>query len=69
MEPKTSKAQIEVWEMKERAYESIKHLPLDEALRVIHERTKDTIAQIERNRVLKKEKLIQISARELEQPH
>lgn len=55
--------------MKERAYESIKHLPLDEALRVIHERTKDTIAQIERNRVLKKEKLIQISARELEQPH
>ncbi len=67
MEPRISKAQLEVWEWKERAYESIKHLPLEEAIRVIHERTKDTVAEIERNRAMKKVAETQVLLRDLEQ--
>lgn len=46
METKTSKAQLSVWHWKEKAYEEVKHLPIMEQLQVIHERTKDTIEQI-----------------------
>lgn len=46
MEPKVSKAQLSVWEWKEKAYEEIKHLSILEQMRIIHEQTKKTIAQI-----------------------
>ena len=35
--PTFSKAQIEVWEMKDKIYESVKHLNLDDALHQIME--------------------------------
>jgi hypothetical protein len=46
MEIKVSKAQLSVWEWKEKAYEDIKHLPILEQMRIIHERTQKTILQI-----------------------
>lgn len=46
METKISKAQLAVWEWKEKAYESIKHLPILEQMRIIHEMTKQTVDQI-----------------------
>ena len=69
METKISKAQLDVWEMKERAYEEIKDMTLSEAVRFIHEQTKDTIAQIEKNRAIKKAAEVQTSCRDLEQKH
>ena len=51
MEIKVSKAQLSVWEWKEKAYEDIKHLPILEQMRIIHERTKKTVHQINRNKV------------------
>lgn len=50
MKPKISKAQLSVWEWKEKAYEEIQHLPIMEQMRVIHERTKQTVAQINKNK-------------------
>jgi hypothetical protein len=50
MEPKVSKAQLSVWEWKEKAYEDIKHLPILEQMRIIHERTQKTILKINRNK-------------------
>ena len=46
METKVSKAQLSVWEWKDKAYEDIKHLPILEQMRIIHERTQKTIHQI-----------------------
>lgn len=46
MEVKISKAQLAVWEWKEKAYEEVKHLPIAEQMRLIHEQTKKTVAQI-----------------------
>lgn len=57
MRAKISKSQIEVWEWKEKLYEEMKHLPMSERLRLIHERTKDTIAEIEKNRERKKQEI------------
>jgi hypothetical protein len=37
METKTSKAQLEVWEWKEKAYEEMKHLSTREQMNFIHE--------------------------------
>lgn len=50
METKISKAQLSVWEWKEKAYEEVKHLPIMEQMRIIHERTKQTVAQINKNK-------------------
>ncbi len=50
MEYKVSKAQLSVWEWKEKAYEEIKHLPILEQMRIIHERTQTTIMQINQNK-------------------
>lgn len=50
MEVKISKAQLAVWEWKDKAYEDIKHLPIMEQMRIIHERTKQTVAQINKNK-------------------
>lgn len=50
MKTKISKAQIEVWEWKEQLYEDLKHLPMSERLRVIHEETKPIIDEINRKK-------------------
>ncbi len=50
MEVKISKAQLSVWEWKDKAYEEIKHLSILEQMNIIHERTKQTIAQININK-------------------
>jgi len=50
METKVSKAQLSVWEWKEKAYEDIKHLHILEQMRIIHERTQKTIHQINSNK-------------------
>lgn len=57
MEIKVSKAQISVWEWKDKAYEEIKHLPILEQMRIIQERTKQTIAQINMNKAKNKASL------------
>ena len=49
MEHKTSKAQLEVWEWKEKAYEQIKDMPLKKALEFILKSTGDIVAQIKKN--------------------
>jgi len=53
MEIKISKAQLAVWDWKEKAYEEIKHLPIMEQMRIIHEQTKQTITQIKKKRKTK----------------
>jgi len=57
MEIKVSKAQISVWEWKDKAYEEIKHLPILEQMLIIQERTKQTIAQINVNKAKNKASL------------
>jgi hypothetical protein len=57
MEIKVSKAQISVWEWKDKAYEEIKHLPILEQMHIIQERTKQTIAQINMNKAKNKASL------------
>lgn len=57
MEIKVSKAQISVWEWKDKAYEEIKHLPIVEQMRIIQEGTKQTIAQINMNKAKNKASL------------
>lgn len=46
MESKISKAQLEVWEWKERAWQEIKDLPKEEQLPFVLSQTKDTVAMI-----------------------
>ncbi|MEO8209847.1 MAG: hypothetical protein ABI840_04770 [bacterium] len=43
METKTSKAQLEVWEWKEKAYNLIKDLPKEKQIPFIIESTKETV--------------------------
>lgn len=57
MEIKISKAQISVWEWKDKAYEEIKHLPILEQMHIIQEGTKQTIAQINMNKAKNKTSL------------
>jgi hypothetical protein len=54
MEPKISKAQKDVWEWKEKAYERLKHLPVSEQLLLIREQTRDSIARIKRKKARNK---------------
>jgi hypothetical protein len=54
MEAKVSKAQIAVWKWKEKAYESLKHLPILDQMRLIREQTRDSIAQINENKAKRK---------------
>jgi hypothetical protein len=53
METKISKAQLEVWEWKEKAYEKMKHLSTHEQIRFIHEQTKELVEKLKK----KKQKL------------
>jgi hypothetical protein len=52
MESKTSKAQLEVWEWKEKAYNEIKDMPLDKAIKYILEKTKKTADELDQKRKL-----------------
>ncbi len=53
MKTKISKAQVEVWEWKEKAYDEMKHLSTLEQLRVIHEQTKQLAEQIIKKKQIK----------------
>jgi hypothetical protein len=57
METKISEAQISVWEWKDKAYEEIKHLSIQEQLQIIHEQTKQTIELININKANNKASL------------
>jgi len=46
MEATISKAQYEVWEMKEAVYEKIKDIPKDKRIELILKSTHETISQI-----------------------
>lgn len=46
MKTKISKAQREVWEWKAKAYEAVKHLPLDEQIAEIHRQTAETMEEL-----------------------
>ncbi len=50
METKISKAQQEVWEWKEKAYEEMKHLSTSEQIELIHEQTKELAMRIRKNK-------------------
>lgn len=57
METKISKAQLEVWEWKEKAYQEIKDLPKTEQLKYILSQTKETVEMLKekkRQRLAKK---------------
>ena len=46
MEAKVSKAQMEVWEWKEKVYEDMKHLSTSEQIRLIHEQTRELVERL-----------------------
>jgi len=46
METKTSKAQLEVWEWKDKAYEEIKHMSQDERIAFIRKETEALVTRI-----------------------
>ncbi|MDX1907137.1 MAG: hypothetical protein SF053_08905 [Bacteroidia bacterium] len=50
MEPKISKVQEEVWAWKEKAWQSVSHLPMSAALLVIRSRTAATVQQLRQRR-------------------
>ena len=52
MKTKESKAQIEVWEWKEKGYESVKNLPLKEQIRTILERNQNAIEVLSRKNMV-----------------
>ena len=55
MENKVSKAQLEVWEWKEKAYHAMKHLSPHEQLAYIHEQTKELRERIKKKKQLSKQ--------------
>lgn len=57
METKISKAQLEVWDWKEKAYEEMKHLSTREQMNFIHEQTKDIVENIKKKATTEAEKL------------
>ncbi len=52
METNISKAQLEVWEWKNRLYEEIKDLPENEQLKYIINKVKKTVEEIKRKKKL-----------------
>ncbi len=50
MEHKISKAQLEVWEWKEKAYEKTKHLSKKERMQAVIDNTKEVISKINKRR-------------------
>lgn len=54
MTAKISKAQLEVWEWKEKAYFLIKELPKEEQIKFILRQTKETVERIKAKKKQKK---------------
>ena len=54
METKESKAQLEVWEWKEKLYQQVKDLPRGEMLKFILAQTKDTVANLKAKQKISK---------------
>jgi len=50
MENKVSKAQLEVWEWKEKAYEEMKHSSTRDQMQLIHGQTKKLVERIKKNK-------------------
>ena len=50
MEIKIPKAQQEVWEWKQRAYEEMKHLSSREQMEFIHNQTKELVERIKKKK-------------------
>jgi hypothetical protein len=50
---KISQAQLDSWEWKEKAYESIKHLPVGERVKFIMERARATVEALQAKGVFK----------------
>jgi hypothetical protein len=50
MKSKTSKAQLEVWEWKEKAYEQLKNIPSGKQIAFIKKQTADLVAQLKEYR-------------------
>jgi len=55
MGAKISKAQIEVWEWKEKAYEEVKDLSIEDAVKYILAQTRPIIEELKRKRKNKEE--------------
>ena len=51
MEHKVSKAQLEVWEWKEAAYQQIKDVPYGQRIQFIINQTKDIVEEIKKKKV------------------
>ena len=51
MKTKTSKAQLEVWEWKEKAYQQIKDIPLHKAIELIIQQTEKVIKEFKIKRI------------------
>ena len=56
MEPNIPKAQRDTWEWKEKAYEAVKDLPIEEQLAEIHRQTAATVAHIRQQQRAKRAK-------------
>jgi hypothetical protein len=54
MTAKISKAQLEVWEWKEKAYSLIKDLPKEEQIKFILQQTKDIVERLKARKKTKK---------------
>ncbi|MBD0294365.1 MAG: hypothetical protein ICV84_04050 [Flavisolibacter sp.] len=54
MEPKVSKAQLEVWEWKEAAYQQIKDMPYNQRIQFIINQARDTVAESEEKKARSK---------------
>lgn len=55
MEAKASKAQLEVWEWKEKAWQQIKDMPLQKGIEFILEQTKPLVDEIKKSQKIRKE--------------
>lgn len=51
METKVSKAQLEVWEAKDKLYEELKHIPIGKRIEYIQSKVKDTINKYFKNKI------------------
>ena len=50
MKTEISKAQLEVWEWKDKAYEEMKHLSTREQMEYIHQQTKELVERIRKSK-------------------
>lgn len=54
MDTNISKAQLEVWQWKQKVYEEMKHLSTREQMQFIHEQTKELVERIKKKKKLKR---------------